>query len=72
MNYLPRVASFRDLVVYQKARALQHEIFEISKSFPREETFLSQIRFVVRRVQLVRTLPKRGQSDAMKSILSAN
>jgi len=39
MNYLPRVASFRDLVVYQKARALQHEIFEISKSFPREETF---------------------------------
>lgn len=39
MSYLPRVASFHDLLVYQKARALQREIFEISKGFPKEETF---------------------------------
>ncbi|MCX7840875.1 MAG: four helix bundle protein [Anaerolineae bacterium] len=39
MNYLPRVASFHDLLVYQKARALQREIFEISKRFPQEEMF---------------------------------
>ncbi len=31
--------SFRDLAVYQKARELSREIFRISKSFPRDETF---------------------------------
>lgn len=30
---------FRDLVVYQKSRAVAREIFGLSKSFPREETF---------------------------------
>lgn len=39
MNYLLRVASFHDLLVYRKARALQREIFESSKGFPKEETF---------------------------------
>jgi four helix bundle protein len=31
--------SHRDLIVYQKARALAREIFEMTKSFPKEETF---------------------------------
>jgi four helix bundle protein len=31
--------SHRDLVVYQKARTLAQEIFEITKSFPREEMY---------------------------------
>jgi len=31
--------SHRDLIVYQKARALAGEIFEMTKSFPKEETF---------------------------------
>lgn len=31
--------SFRDLAVYQKARELSREIFRISKSFPKDETF---------------------------------
>lgn len=31
--------SFRDLLVYQKARELSKEIFELSKRFPRDETF---------------------------------
>ena len=31
--------SHRDLIVYQKARALAREIFEMTKSFPKEETY---------------------------------
>ena len=31
--------SFRDLIVYQKAYKLAMEIFEISKSFPKEEKY---------------------------------
>ncbi|MFH0953449.1 MAG: four helix bundle protein [Verrucomicrobiota bacterium] len=32
-------ASYRDLVVYQKSRALAKELFEISKRFPPDERF---------------------------------
>jgi len=39
MGELPRVATFRDLMVYQKARQLAHEIFEATSRFPREETY---------------------------------
>lgn len=31
--------SHRDLIVYQKARALAQDIFETTKSFPKEETY---------------------------------
>lgn len=31
--------SFRDLLVYQKAKKVSRAIFEISKSFPKEETY---------------------------------
>jgi four helix bundle protein len=31
--------NFRELEVYQLCRQLSKEIFEISKSFPREETY---------------------------------
>lgn len=31
--------SHRDLIVYQKSRALTREIFEMTKSFPKEETY---------------------------------
>ena len=34
-----KIVSFRDLKVYQAAFSLQQEIFEISKSFPKEEFF---------------------------------
>ena len=33
------VQKFQDLIVYQKARVLWREIFEITKSFPREESY---------------------------------
>ena len=39
MSYLPHATSFRDLVAYQKAKALAKEIFQLSKRFPREETY---------------------------------
>lgn len=39
MSNLAHAESFRDLVVYQKARQVSREIFELSKSFPRDETF---------------------------------
>ena len=34
-----KIESFRDLVVCQKSFELQQEIFEITKSFPKEELF---------------------------------
>lgn len=41
-----RIESFRGLKVYQKAFALQQEIFEITKHFPEEERYslIGQIR----------------------------
>jgi four helix bundle protein len=34
-----RIESFKDLIVYQKAYKLAMEIFDISKSYPKEERF---------------------------------
>lgn len=31
--------SFKDLVIYQKARTLTKSVFEITKTFPKEETY---------------------------------
>ena len=39
MSQLPYVESFRDLIVYKKARQLSLDVFEATKCFPREETF---------------------------------
>ena len=39
MSALPHAHSFRDLLVYQKARQLAGEIFAITAGFPREERF---------------------------------
>ena len=39
MSGLKHADSFRDLIVYQKSTQLQREIFKITKSFPREETY---------------------------------
>jgi len=36
---LQHAQSFRDLIVYQKSRQLQKEIYNLTKSFPRDETF---------------------------------
>jgi four helix bundle protein len=39
MSGLQHARSFRDLVVYQKSRQLQKEIYRLTKSFPKEEIF---------------------------------
>jgi len=39
MTELNHARSFRDLVVYQKAKKVSRKIFEISKGFPNEETY---------------------------------
>jgi four helix bundle protein len=36
---MSKVGSFKELIVYQKAYKLAMEIFEISKKFPKEETY---------------------------------
>jgi four helix bundle protein len=39
MAELSHARGFRDLAVYQKARKVSRAIFEISKGFPKEETY---------------------------------
>jgi four helix bundle protein len=39
MSGLRHAQSYRELIVYQKSRQLQQEIFRITQSFPREEMF---------------------------------
>ena len=34
-----RIESFEDLEVYQLALALQQDVFELTKTFPKEETY---------------------------------
>ena len=36
---LPFAKSFKDLVVYQKARVLARGVFEVTKRFPKEEAY---------------------------------
>jgi four helix bundle protein len=36
---MSKIESFKDLIVYQKAYKLAMEIFEISKSFPKDEKY---------------------------------
>lgn len=39
MNKLPYVSSYKELLVYRKARAFSYDIFEASKAFPRDEKY---------------------------------
>lgn len=39
MSGLQHARNFRDLIVYQKSRQLQLEIYKTTKSFPKEEIF---------------------------------
>ena len=39
MSELRHARSFRDLVVYQKARSVSKQVFEMTKRFPREEMY---------------------------------
>jgi four helix bundle protein len=39
MSGLKHAQSFRDLIVYQKSCELQRDIFKLTRSFPKEETY---------------------------------
>ena len=39
MSNLKHAENFRDLFVYQKARELQREIFQLTRRFPKDEAF---------------------------------
>ena len=39
MSKLTHANSYRDLLVYQKARRLAMEVFQVSKAFPKEEVY---------------------------------
>lgn len=39
MSSLNHAKSFRDLIVYKKSRELQDEIFKLTRSFPKDETY---------------------------------
>jgi len=71
---MSKVGSFKDLIVYQKAYKLAMEIFEISKGFPREETYslTDQIRRSSRSVTscIAESWAKRKYEKAFISKLS--
>jgi len=39
MESLPHAGNFRDLLVYQKARQLSQEVFQLTLKFPKEELY---------------------------------
>ncbi|NOQ38763.1 MAG: four helix bundle protein, partial [Anaerolineales bacterium] len=39
MSKLPYVDSYKDLLIYNKARELSREIYKISKDFPSDESY---------------------------------
>jgi four helix bundle protein len=74
MSELRHAESFRGLVVYQKATTVSRQIFEISKRFPKEETFslTDQIRRAVRSIgaQIAEAWAKRRYEKHFVSKLS--
>jgi four helix bundle protein len=74
MSQLRHAGSFRELLVYQKAKAVSHAIFELSKAFPKEETFslTDQIRRAVRSIgaQIAEAWGKRRYERHFVSKLS--
>jgi four helix bundle protein len=74
MSALNHAGSFRDLVVYRKAKEVSRAIFELSKSFPKEETYslTDQIRRAVRSIgaQIAEAWAKRRYEKHFVSKLS--
>ena len=71
---MSKVGSFKDLIVYQKAYKCAMEIFEISKTYPNEETYslTDQIRRSSRSVTacMAESWAKRKYEKAFVSKLS--
>lgn len=71
---LPHAKSFRDLIVYQKAVALEKDIFRMSKDFPPDERYslTDQLRRAIRSVgaQIAESWAKRRYPAHFTSKLS--
>jgi four helix bundle protein len=71
---LPYARSFRDLIVYQRQRQLARRVFDVTKSFPRDEAFAltDQIRRASRSIgaQVAEAWAKRGYERHFLSKLS--
>lgn len=71
---LPFARGFWELVVYQKARALQRKVFDVSKKFPREEMYslTDQVRRAARSIgaQISEAWAKRDYEKHFVSKLS--
>jgi four helix bundle protein len=71
---LPYARSFRELIVYQRQRQLARRVFEVTKSFPREEAYAltDQIRRASRSIgaQLAEAWAKRDYERHFLSKLS--
>jgi len=67
-----KIVRHQDLEVYRKAFEAAMQIFEISKRFPKEETYslTDQVRRASRSV--CSNLPRRGENVATRQHLSAN
>lgn len=72
MSDLPHVNSFRELLVYQKAKALSKEIFWFRNGFLEKRRSLLPTRFDDARDRSVLKLLRRGQNVFMKNTSSAN
>jgi four helix bundle protein len=63
MSYSKKYQGFKDLIVYQKAFKLCMEVFEVTKSFPKEEKYslTDQIRRSSRSIgsNIAESWPKR-------------
>jgi four helix bundle protein len=74
MNKLPYAESYRDLIVYQKAKESAHEIFQLTKSFPKEEMYslTDQIRRSSRSIgaQIAEAWAKRDYEKHFQSKLT--
>ena len=73
-DILPFARGFWELVVYQRARDLQGRVFEVSKTFPREEAYslTDQIRRAARSIgaQIAEAWGKRAYQKHFVSKLS--
>lgn len=63
---------FRNLMAYKKAFALAMEIFQISKTFPKEEKYGLPVQIGDRPGGFVQVSVRHIESVSMKHILSAN
>lgn len=67
-----KISVHHELEVYQRAFAAAMQIFELSKSFPKEETYSLTVRFADLHEVCLRTWPRHGANGDTRSPSSAS